>query len=126
MVNKNQKGNYHRLKTRKWLEGLGYAVEYMEHRQRIVQRDRRTGEDRAFYVAHDIWGADIAAMNGEELIFVQVKANAGDVAKGMKELAAHPYPPCVSLWVVHWPHRAREPQITEVESGARELVDRNV
>ena len=114
-MSNDKKGNYHRLKTRKWLERLGYAVEYMERRQRIVTRDKKTGKERVIFVARDIWGADLAAMNGREIIFVQVKANEGDISRGMKELARHPYPPSVELWVVHWPYRAREPRIEEVE-----------
>ncbi len=116
MVNTTRKGNYYSLKTRKWLEADGYVVAKMETRQRIWTKNG------PIYRGGDIFGADLLALHEErdEIIFVQVKANKGDVAKGMRELAAHPYPSCVTLWVVHWPLRAREPEVTEVLLGKEE------
>lgn len=118
MPSRQKKGNYYRLRTKKWLQAHGWTVENAEKRQRVVTKDRLSGEDRVLFIAKDLWGADLVAINGEEILFVQVKSNPGDIAKGMRELVRHPYPPSVRLWVVYWVPRSREPEIHEVTKEA--------
>ena len=116
-MNKSSKGNYYRLRTKKWLEEKGYLVENAEKSQRIVTKDRTTGELKVLFIKKDIWGADLIARNAESLVFVQVKANKGDISKGMKELSRGPWPPSVGRWVAYWPPRRRMaegPEIVEV------------
>ena len=94
-----RKGNYYRNRTRQWLEQEGWTVAVAETNYGVY-----TG-DRVVYVKRDLWGGDLIAKNEEEIVWVQVKANDGDVAAGAKQLlAAGPWPG-VSLWVVYWPPR---------------------
>ena len=111
MVSRVQKGNYYRLKTKKWLEADGYLVENLEHSQRIFLKDK----DQVIFIKKDIWGADLIAKNKKEIIFIQCKTNKGDISSGIKELNTTIWPACVKLWVVRWPLRAREPEIVEVK-----------
>jgi Holliday junction resolvase-like predicted endonuclease len=118
-MSKVSKGNYYRLRTKQWLQELGYLVENLERSQRIVTRNKTTGEQQVLFIRRDVWGADLIARNEEHVLFVQVKSNAGDVAKGMKELSKGPWPEAVVRWVVWWPARRRMkdgPVIVEVEA----------
>lgn len=111
------KGNYYRARTREWLESQGFLVEVLERSQRIVVRDKRTQEPRVIFIKRDVWGADLVARNAERLVFIQVKSNAGDIAKGMKELSQGPWPASVERWVAHWPKGRRMvegPEVVEV------------
>lgn len=108
-----QKGNYYRLKTKKWLERRGYFVETVEKRASV-----HVGAGRIVYVTRDLWGADLLASNldPEELLVVQVKGNKGDISKGVHELRAGKWPISkVRRIVVWWPHMAREPHVVEVK-----------
>ena len=107
MVNKVQKGNYYRLKVKKWLEADGYLVENLEHSQRIFTKGR------VIFIRKDIWGADLIAKNEKELIFVQVKSNKTHISSGIKELCSTVCPRFVKRWVVVWTPRAREPEVIE-------------
>lgn len=118
------KGNYYRRRTQDWLESLGYVVEVLERTQRIFVRDRRDkrqdgkpSEPRVIFSKHDVWGADLVARNEDTLVFIQVKSNLGDIARGMRELSHGPWPRWVGRWVVYWPRGRRlvdGPEIQEV------------
>lgn len=108
-MNKTRKGNYYRLKTKKWLEKEGFQVETLEKTMRIFADDKRV-----IFIKKDLWGADLIASNGSELIIVQNKTNRTDVSKGIRELKAAPWPGFVKKWVVIWPPKAKEPRIVEV------------
>ena len=114
MVNKIQKGNYYRLKTKHWLESEGYLVEKIERRIPIPIIDKITGQKKVVFVARDLFGADLVAMNKKEIIFIQCKTHASDVLDGMNKLLEYPYPPLVKRWVARWIPGAKEPTITEV------------
>ena len=103
------KGNYYKIKTRRWFEKKGYICEYLEKLQRIV-----TKQGKILYVKKDLLGADGIAMNGEEVIFWNSKKGRSNVAKGIKEFMKYPYPSCVKKWIVVWEDRKREPEIIEV------------
>jgi len=107
MPTKKQKGNYYQKRTKDWFIKEGYAVYIMENKRSIYLP--KTGT--VLYQTYDIAGSDLMAMNGEEIIFIQVKSNASDINKGMKELNAHPYPDFVKKIVVLWELRSREPNI---------------
>ena len=100
------KGKYYKAKTKKWLAAQGYHVEDMEKMQRIFG-----GNGKIFLVHKDICGADVLAMNGKEIIFVQVKTKKGDVNTAIKEFAKYPFPDSVLRWVVLWTPRVKEPLI---------------
>lgn len=114
MKNRVRKGNYYRLKTKKFYEAEGYSVENLEKTQRIVTRDKDTDEMKTIFIKRDLWGGDLVAANRQEMIWIQVKANKGDITKGLKELQASPLPDCIKKIVVWWPERAREPEIYEL------------
>ena len=114
MPSATKTGNYYKTRTKKWLEKDGWTVANMETQFRIVTKDKKTGADKVIFVKRDTFGADLMAMNGSQMLFVQVKTNKGDMAAGLKELAKHPYPSFVELWVVRWEPRAREPEVAEV------------
>lgn len=104
------KGQYYKLKTKKWFEGKGYLCEYTEKLQRII-----TKEGKVIFVKKDIWGSDGMAMNGEEMIFWNSKYRKANVAKGLKEFSKYPFPSFVNLWLVIWEKGKREPEIIEVK-----------
>lgn len=119
-MNTVAKGNYHRNKTRTWLESEGYTVAIAETNYGVFLP--KTG--KIHYVKKDLWGGDLIAKNEEELIWVQVKANGGDVIAGARELLTSGPWPGVTLWVVHWPLRRRltqGPEITVVTPECPEL-----
>ena len=106
-INRVRKGSYYRLKTKKWLEKDGYLVENLEKSQRIFTKSR------VIFIKNDLWGSDLIAKNGKEMIFVQNKTNKGDISKGIKELNKTIWPPFIKKWVVIWKPRAREPEVIE-------------
>lgn len=103
------KGNYYRLKTKKWFQDLGYYCEYLEKRQRIITK---TG--RVINIARDVAGADGIAMNLDQMIFWQCKLNKSNVAAAVKEFNKYPYPSSVDRWIIIWVPRAREPEVVPV------------
>ena len=111
MVSKTKKGNYYRLKAKKWLEADGYLVVNAEYRYRVFT------PKGTFYITKDIFAADLICVNDKEMIFVQVKSNKGDVLKGIKDMLEIPWPDCECLkrWVLLWEPRAKQPCITEVD-----------
>lgn len=111
------KGNYYRLRTKKWLEAQGYKVVPMEIQRRIFIPAKPGFPERVIFTKLDLWGADLLASNGRELIAVQVKTHITDTARGVRALCAAPWPDSVVLWVVRWPFRGREPVITDAKEG---------
>jgi len=107
MANKIQRGNYYRLKTKHFYEAEGYEVVTSEIRKPMPIKGRMV------WIATDIFASDLIAMNGEEILFIQVKTNRGDVSKAVKEFAKHQFPPTIRKIVVCWPERASVPEIFE-------------
>ena len=103
MPSNTQKGSYHKLKTKKWLEADGWVVGNAEQTSRIYVKDR------VIFTKKDLFGADLVARNDEEEWWLQVKANQGDIAKGLKQLGTHPCPRCACIRrsVIVWPNRRR-------------------
>jgi len=119
-MNRTRKGNYYRTRTKKWLVREGYDVVVTEVTQRVTRKDRETGELSTIFIKHDLWGADLLAINDERIVAVQVKANAGDISRGLKELAGAPWSRSrsVEMWCVHWPARrlmTQGPDVHEVQ-----------
>jgi len=121
-MNKRAKGNYYVKKTQKWLEGEGYTVAGLEHSRTFTYR-AKDGAIKRGYATVDIWGADLMARNTERLVFIQVKANKGDVSAGVRQLSEDDNWPdwthrdVVERWVAWWPPRQKTtagPEITEV------------
>ncbi len=110
-----QKGTYHRKRTQEWLESLGYTVTPLEFKRRVYLPPKAGQGERVLYQTYDVWGSDLCARNEDHLIFIQVKANAGDIAKGVRELSQGPWPRSVGRWVCHWPARRRLKDGPEIE-----------
>jgi hypothetical protein len=107
-MNKRQKGQRNKLKTKKWLEVQGYVVENSEV-NKICFFNKKL-----FAVHKDLFGSDLLAMNGKEIIFVQCKTNKVDMLSGVKEFAKYPFPSFIQRWVVRWELRAKEPIIRKL------------
>lgn len=115
MKNKRQIGQRNKLKSKKWLEKLGYTVENSETNKICFFKGK------LFAVHKDLFGSDLIAMkndlHGEEIIFIQCKTNKVDMLSGVKEFAKYPFPSYVQRWVVRWELRAREPIIIKITSA---------
>jgi len=101
------KGNYYKLKTKKYYEDKGYNVQNME----VPQRAFNPKTKQVFYVRRDILGADLLAYNKEQLILIQVKLNHKHDAEAIREFMKYDLPDFVERIVVVWVPRAKEPDI---------------
>lgn len=102
------KGNYYKLKTKKWFIDKGYFCDYLEKAQRIFTKGK------VIFIKRDVAGADGMAMNGKEIIFWQSKLTGHNIAQAIKEFHKFPYPEFVKRWVIVWTKGKGEPQIVEV------------
>ena len=76
------------------------------------------------FMKKDLWGGDLVARNRDELIWVQVKSNKGDIGRGIKQLSEDDnWPDNVKRWVVCWEPRVREPEIVEVVMDIQTIKD---
>ena len=107
-MTKRTKGKYYERKTKLYYEKKGYAVYNLENSKTIW-----TPKGMIFRTS-DICGADLLAMNGTEIIFIQVKSNKAHISSGKKELLAHPFPPFVKKQVLLWEVRNKIPLIWEL------------
>lgn len=115
----SSRGNYYKLRTKRWLEAKGYAVAFME---RMLWIPAKRPGDRMIPVKHDQFGSDLLAMCDRELVFVQVKfgstrRGAGHLAAGRREFLRYPFPADTRQWIVVWALRAREPEIVDCSKG---------
>jgi len=104
------KGNYYRLKTKKFYEAEGYEVVTSEIRKPMPIKGK------LIWISVDMFASDLIAMNGKDVLFIQVKANRHDVPSAIKEFNKHKFPPTVKPIVVWWPERAQQPEVFEVGS----------
>ena len=92
-------------------------MEIVEKTQRIVTKDDK-GDHKVLFCKKDLWGGDLIARNKEEFIWIQVKSNRCDIARGLKQLTEdNEWPEVVKRWVIYWEPRQKEPEIVEVEMG---------
>lgn len=108
MVNKSAKGNYYKNKVKKFYEAEGYFVVNAEMARKMFIKGK------IILIKSDLLGADLIVMNTSEIIFVQVKSNAGDVNKGLSKFEEYPFPDCVRRVVAYWAPRAKEPELHEL------------
>lgn len=112
------KGNYYRLRTKKWFEKKGFWVETIEKTQRIFVKGM------VIFKKSDLAGADLLAMDGAQIIFANSVFGKKNVASHLKEFAKYPYPAFVERWVVVWEKGWREPEIIEFKGeGENEKKD---
>lgn len=115
MASAAEKGAYYKGRTRRWLEANGYQVWDMEIVRWVTHPD-----GQRFPIKRDQMGADLGAMNREEIVFVQVKGGVygrTQLAKARAEFARFAFPPGTKQWVVLWTPRARQPEIVVVSEG---------
>jgi len=103
------KGNYYKIKTKKWFEADGYTVEYLEKLQHVYAKGK------VIYIKRDILGADGLAVNDNEFILWNSISNRGDIAKHIKTFKQYPCPDFIKRYVILWTPRCREPELIEVD-----------
>lgn len=106
-----RRGSYYCVRTQEWLAREGYHWIPMEHQRRIFVPAKDGKPEKIFFSKQDLWGADLLASNGERLVAVQVKSSKAQAADGMRALLRAPWPGNVTLWVVWWEPRARQPNV---------------
>lgn len=102
----SKKGQYYKLKTKKWLESKGYQVVFLEQLKLIHIPGRPV-----IPVKRDQMGSDLMAVSDEELIFVQVKLGKANVSAARKEFDKFVFPDFCKKWIVTWEVRAKEPEV---------------
>lgn len=107
-MSNSKKGNYYKLRTKKWLEKKGYQVSFLERLQSIYINGR------VIFIKKDQMASDLLAVSDSEIIFIQVKLNKAHVADAIKEFHKFKFPDMAEKWIVVWEVRAREPDIVEV------------
>jgi hypothetical protein len=110
------KGNYYKLRTKQWLLKKGYQVGFLELTNRIIVRskDKKGIKNKIIFIKKDQFGADLLAMNKEELIFIQVKFGKKNISTAIKEFTKFKFPSFTKKWIVVWEFRASEPEIIEI------------
>jgi len=103
------KGNYYKVKTKKWFEADDYTVEYLEKLQHVYAKGK------VIYIKRDLLGADGLAVNDNEFILWNSISNRGDIAKHIKRFKEYPCPDFIKRYVILWESRAKEPELIEVD-----------
>lgn len=103
------KGAYYKRRTKRWLERQGFVVGFLE-RVHVVKR-----QGRLIAIKRDQFGADLLAINGWQVVFVQAKLGSKSVAAAKREFNKYEFPPHVKTWIVTWARRARVPRVYVVE-----------
>lgn len=108
-MNNTKRGNFNRNKTKKHFEKLGYDVAVVEQSRFFAFGGRR------WVKKSDCFGADLLAMDGSELVFIQCKTGAPKKAECAKEFSKWKFPKnkIVRRVIVCWKLRARVPAIIE-------------
>jgi hypothetical protein len=109
-MSNRSKGKYYERKTKLYYEKKGYSVYNLEAPMRRIF----IPNGFPIFLTKDVAGADLLAMNGIEIIFIQVKSNKKHISSGKKELLAHPFPPFVKKQVLLWEPRNKIPLIWEL------------
>ncbi|HOK41584.1 MAG TPA: hypothetical protein PLD27_11160 [bacterium] len=108
-------GDKYKYKTKKYFEKKGYMVEYLERVQTLKIRNRY------IYIKKDIFGADLLAINKDELLFIQVKSGKDNTgikkSEAISELEKIIMPKCkhIKKQLFIWRKFKREPEIIEVK-----------
>lgn len=64
---------------------------------------------KLFAVHKDLFGSDLLAMNGKDVVFIQCKTHISDMSKAVKEFQKYPFPDYIKKWIVRWELRKKEP-----------------
>lgn len=107
-----KKGNRNKYKTKKYLEALGYWVEYSERNQLFY----KTRFAKPIFKKIDLFMSDIIAVRHDEILFVQVKTNMHGFTEAVKKFSdvKNKFPQNAYLVVISWQDRVREPKIVKI------------
>ena len=122
MVSNAQRGAYYKGRTKRWLVAQGWQVGNLEEVRWIYRPGRPP-----MPLKRDQFGADLLAVSGEGIVFVQVKsvksgAIGGTFPEARRQFAMFTYPAAtyrstgiavVRRWVVAWAPRSRSPRVVE-------------
>lgn len=108
MASTTSRGNAYKKKTQEYFQSLGYVVQLTE-----FNTARMIGPGRHIYVKKDVFGSDMIAMNGKEILFINSKHGttasglADSKASGKKDFNKYPFPPCVRRVIAFWEPRKK-------------------
>jgi hypothetical protein len=113
MPSNSKRGNYYKVKTKKWFEKKGYTTQLTE-----FTTTRPIGGGKVIYVKKDVFGADGISMNGEEIIFWNSKSIttgrlSQEKSSGKKDFSKFPFPDCVKRKLIIWEPRVKLPTIID-------------
>lgn len=115
------KGSYYKARTKRWLEGEGYQVAFLE-RMMLLHIPEKLADDgtlreaaRQLPIKRDQFGSDLLAVRRDAVVFVQVKLGRKDVWDALREFARYEWPdtPAVKRWVVCWEKGAKTPEVVD-------------
>lgn len=115
MPSTTQRGNYFKVKTKKYFEDLGYETQLTE-----FTCGRMIAPGKLIYVKKDVFSSDGISMNGKEIIFWNSKYSTSQdsedvsVREGIKDFDKHKFPDCVKRQLVVWKLRVKKPQIIDI------------
>jgi len=108
------KGQYWKMRTKRWLETAGYQVAFLE---RVGHLQTPRG---LVPIKRDQLASDLLAVNAEEIVFVQVKggdSRRSGLAAARTAFAQYAFPAGTQQWIVLWAPRARLPEVVVVSQG---------
>ncbi len=100
-----KKGNYYKYKTKKFLENLGFVVEYLE--TYITYRKN----NKIIYKHKDILQSDLIAYNAELCLLVQVKLGKKNLASARHNFKKIILPPSILKCIFMWQKKCDYPYI---------------
>ena len=111
MPSNSTRGNYYKKKTKELYESLGYVVQLTEFTSGMFINGHPV------FRKVDVFGADMIAMNGKEIIFINSKSTISgrtstEKSGGRKDFAKYPFPPFVKRHIVMWEPRKKPDIIT--------------
>lgn len=111
-------GNQYKWKTKKILEQQGWTVRYAE---RVTPRGKKGR--RILYKREDIFGADLIAMDGKQIMFINVVFGMGHIAEHRKRFEQYPFPQHVRRVIIQWPVKhARAPIIHNCSDDEKTIL----
>jgi hypothetical protein len=108
------RGQAAKLKTKRWFEGQGYVVAFLE---RVLWIQGKSG---LVPCKKDQYGADLEAKSETCTVYAQVKSGTSarsQLAAARREFAKYPLDGHDQQWIVVWLPRAREPEVIVVAVG---------
>ena len=105
----SSKGSYYKIKTKNYLEGKGYVVEYLERLQRIYTKGK------VIFIKKDILGADGIAVNDSECILWNSNLGKANIAAHIKIMLSYPQGG-IKHWLIIWTPRISDPDVLDIDA----------